>query len=77
MAKGVDANDPYLTTFLKHKNITELNRGIAVELIDTIYVHADGQITIDFSFDDELKRVLDFIENNRNDLVIVENQAVS
>ena len=76
LAKGVNANDPYLTTFLKHKNITELNRGIVVELIDTVFVHVDGQITIDFSFDDELKRVLDFIENNQNDLVVVENQAV-
>jgi predicted transcriptional regulator len=77
MAKGVNASDPYLTTFLKHKNITELNRGIVVELIDTVYVHANGQITIEFAFADELKRVLDFIENNKNDLVVVENQAVS
>jgi len=76
LAKGVNLDDPYLTTFLKHKNITELNRGIVVELIDTVYVHEDTQLTIDFSFDDELKRVLDFIENNNNDLTIVENPAV-
>jgi len=62
---------------LKHKNIAELNRGITVELIDTIFVHEDGQITIDFAFDDELKRVLDFIENNKNDLIVIGNQAVS
>jgi len=77
LARGVNANDPYLTTFLKYKNITELNRGIVVELINTIYVHENGQLTIEFSFADELKRVLDFIENNKNDLVIVDNQAVS
>lgn len=77
LARGVNSDDPYLTTFLKHKNITEINRGIVVELIDTIYVHKDGQITIDFSFDDEIKRVLDFIENNRNDLTIVRNEGVS
>jgi len=76
LAKGVNSDDPYLSTFLKHKNITELNRGIVVELINTIFVHEDGQITIEFAFDDELKRVLDFIENNRNDLTIIENQAV-
>ena len=77
LARGVNSDDPYLTTFLKYKNITEINRGIVVELIDTIYVHKDGQITIDFTFADELKRVLDFIENNRNDLTLVRNEDVS
>lgn len=77
LAKGVNADDPYLTTFLKYENIRELNRGIVVELIDTIYVHVDGQITIDFAFADEFKRVVDFIENNRNDLTVMDNAAVS
>ena len=77
LARGINGDDPYLTTFLKHRNITELNRGILTELIDTIYVHEDGQITIDFLFEDEMKRVLDFIENNQNDLAIVDNEAVS
>jgi hypothetical protein len=76
MARGVNADDPYLVTFLKHKNITELNRGIVVELINNVYVHEDGQITIEFAFDDELKRVLDFIENNKNDLTVVGNHAI-
>lgn len=77
LAKGVNADDPYLTTFLKHKNIPKLTRGIVVELIDTIYVHSDGQITIDFAFADEFKRVVDFIENNRNGLTPVSQGAVS
>jgi len=57
LARDVNADDPYLTTFLKHQNIAEINRGIVVELIDTIYVHKDGQITIDFTFADELRQV--------------------
>jgi hypothetical protein len=77
MAKGVNSDNPYLTTFLKHKNISELNRGIVVELINAVYLHEDKQITIEFAFDDELKRVLDFIENNDNDLVVVGKKAVS
>ena len=77
LANGVNAEDPYLTAFLKHQNIKELSRGIVVELIDTIYVHADGQLTIDFTFADEFKRVVDFIENNRNDLTLVGQEAVS
>lgn len=77
LARGVNEDDPYLAAFLKHRNITELNRGILGELVDTIYVHKDGQITIDFAFEDELKRVVDFIENNQNDLTLVGSEAVS
>ena len=77
LAKGVNTGDSYLTTFLKHKNITQLTRGIVVELIDTIYVHQDKQITIEFSFADELKKVLDFIEENKNNLVVPDKETVS
>lgn len=77
MAKGVNSDDAYLTTFIKHKNIKTLERGIIVELIDTIYVHESGQITIKFSFADELKRVVDFIENNRLELTVLEKESVS
>ncbi len=45
LAMGVDTDDPYLTTFLKHKNISHLERGILVELVDTIYVHEGGELT--------------------------------
>ena len=65
-SKGVGNNDPYLQMFLKHKNITELNRGILAELIDTIYIHENNEITIKFNFADQHKRLLDFISNNQN-----------
>jgi len=77
LSRGVNSDDPYLATFLKHKNITELTRGIVVELINNVYVHVDKQITIEFAFDDEFKRVLDFIENNENDLVLMRDREVS
>jgi hypothetical protein len=64
MSKGVNSDDAYLAAFIKHKNIRTLERGIIVELIDTVYVHENGRLTIDFAFADELKRVADFIENN-------------
>lgn len=66
-SKGVGSDDPYLKIFLKHKNIKELNRGILVELIDTIYIHENNEITIKFNFADQYKRMLEFIENNRID----------
>ncbi len=64
LAMGVNSDDAYLSAFLKHKNINTLERGILVELIDAIYVHESGAITIEFAFADELKRVADYIENN-------------
>ncbi|MDR2888648.1 MAG: recombinase family protein [Lachnospiraceae bacterium] len=71
MSNGVNADDAYLTAFTKHKNITSLDRGIVTQLIDTIYLHEDGKLTIKFAFADELKRVADFIENNRQGLTVI------
>lgn len=59
------ADDPYLTAFLKYRNITSLNRGILVELVDAIWVHEGGEITIDFNFADEFQRAAEFVENNK------------
>lgn len=65
-SKGIGNDDPYLKMFLKHKNIKELNRGILIELIDTIYIHENNEITIQFNFADQHKRMLEFIESNKN-----------
>ena len=73
MSKGISSDDPYLTTFLKYKNIKTLNRGIIVDLIKCIYVHEGGGITIDFNFADQHRRIIEFIENNHNDLTILSN----
>ena len=74
MADGIEADDPYLTAFLKHRNIESLNRGILVELVDTIWVHEGGEITIDFNFADEYQRIVDYIENNHNIITMIENR---
>ncbi len=63
-SKGIGNDDPYLKMFLKHNNIEELNRGILVELIDTIHIHENKEITINFKFADQYKRVSEFITNN-------------
>ncbi len=49
-ASGDGTDDPYLAEFLKRGNIQELNRGIIVALVETIWVRADGGIIIDFNF---------------------------
>ena len=78
LSKGVSPdNDPYLTTFLKHRNITALSRGILTELVDTIHVHEGGGLDIKFRFQDQYRRIVEFIENNKNDLYIVGEKNVS
>jgi len=75
--KGVGSDNPYLTTFLKHENVKSLDRGLLVELIDTIYVHENNEITIQFNFADQHKRIVEFIENNQHNLELIKsNNAV-
>jgi nitrogen regulatory protein PII-like uncharacterized protein len=59
---GVISSDPIFEAFLANRNITSFDRGILVELVDTIYVHEDKQITIRFKFADELERALEYVE---------------
>lgn len=68
LAQGVSTQDPYLTVFLKYRNIQTLSRGLLVELIKTIYIHKDGEVEIEFNFQDQYRRIVEFIENNQNDI---------
>ena len=71
MAKGILKNDPYLAYFLKYKNVKELNRGILVDLVKNIYIHQGGEISIEFNFADQHRRIVEWIENNQNELTII------
>lgn len=51
-------DESYLDLFLKSKNIPYLTRGIIVELIKNIWIHENGEITIDFNFSDEYQNIL-------------------
>ena len=51
----------FLTYFLAHKNIETLTREVVVELIEMVYVHEGGEITIKFKYHDEYLRLLDLI----------------
>lgn len=61
---GAEEN-AFVSGFRKHENIERLTREIVVELIEMIYVHEGGHITIQFRFEDEFKKAVDYIENNR------------
>ena len=63
MTKGDSKNDPYLTNFLKYKNIRELNRGILIALVKNIYIHQGGEISIEFNFADPHRRIIEWASN--------------
>lgn len=63
-----DSEDRYssdwVEKFLENKNISELSKKVIDDLIDDIYVHQDGNITIKFKFQDEYQNVLQYIKEN-------------
>lgn len=70
-AQGITPQDPYLTAFLAHRNIQSLSRGLLVELVNTIYIHENGEVEIEFNFADQYRRIVDFIDNNKNELHVI------
>ena len=62
--KAITFENAWITTFKNKKNITELNREIIIQLIDMIYVHEGGNITIKFKYADEYERIANYIEEN-------------
>ena len=50
---------PQLEDFLKYKNIKSLTQGLLGELIEEILIHAHGEITIVFKFEDPYQKITD------------------
>ncbi len=50
------AKNEGIEKFKRQKGIVELSRNIMMELIDCIYVHENGSLTIKFKFKDEFKK---------------------
>lgn len=63
------SHNEWIEKFKNQKGIAELSRDIMMELIDYIYVHENGNITIKFKFEDEFERCQEYIENNKNVLL--------
>ena len=62
--QSINSNE-WIEKFREQKGINELSRDIMMELIDCIYVKENGDIKIKFKFEDEFKRCLEYIENNK------------
>ncbi len=76
-AQGITTGDPYLNAFLKYRNIQSLSRGLLVELVRYIYIHEDGSIDIEFNFQDQYRRIVEFVENSQKELYVLGGKAVS
>ncbi|MBC8545197.1 DUF4368 domain-containing protein, partial [Bianquea renquensis] len=50
----------------KYENIDKLTREILIELVDYIKVYEGGDISIKFKFADELRRIMEYVEINRD-----------
>lgn len=77
ISRGVRIDEPFLKAFMKYKNITRLERGLLVELVDTIHVFEGGEIQIDFNFADQYQLAIDFIEMNQHEKSLLINQMGS
>ena len=57
----------WIDHFKKNKNIKEVNREIIYELIDTIYVHENENITIKFKYQDEYSKAIELLNSKECD----------
>lgn len=64
-AQDIDCDNPYLTAFLKRRNIDSLSRGLLVELVNAVYVHEDKSIEIEFNYTDPYRRIAEYAEHNQ------------
>ena len=55
--------------FRRNKKFNSLSREVIEDLIDCIYVHEGGDITIRFKYQDEYERVLNEIKNETEEIM--------
>lgn len=63
MEQGVQIDDPCLTQFLKYRTVTELDRGMVVELVDKILIHENKEVEVVFKFADQFKRIITCLDS--------------
>ena len=59
----------WIEHFRRNKKVKNLTRDVIEELIECIYVHEGGNITINFKYQDEYERVLNGINNEREEII--------
>lgn len=62
--KDLPLESEWLTSFKKYPRIDALDRVLLAELVSMIEVHSDKQITIHFKYEDQIQRVLAYLEQH-------------
>lgn len=70
LEKSTASNDDryendWVEKFIANRNIKELSKEVVDDLVEDIYVHEDGNITIKFKFQDEYQNVIEYIKKNK------------
>lgn len=60
----VQSDNSWIEIFKKNKNIMKLEKNIIDELVDCIYVHEGGDITIEYKFDEQYENAINYIQEN-------------
>ncbi len=60
----VAGENSWIENLKKRRNLTKLTREIVIELIDCVYIHENGDVTIKFKFADECERMMEYIKVN-------------
>lgn len=63
--RDIKEDEYWIEHFRRNKKIKSLSREVIEELIDCIYIHEGGNITIKFKYQDEYERALKSIENEK------------
>ena len=61
----IEQKDIYLDMFIKHKGFDKLNRDILLDLVKQIYVYENKDVKIEFTFEDEYKNLIAFLEEGK------------
>ena len=61
--KMIKRNDYWINHYRRNKKIKKLTREVIKELIDVIYINADGNVDIRFKYSNEYKELVTYLEN--------------
>lgn len=67
LENGIHVENSFLVAFQRYENINKLTRDILIELVDTIRVYENGNISIRFKFANEYRRASQYIEVNTHE----------
>ena len=59
-----DKNNTWIEEFKKERNISKLSRKTLISLVKNIYIKENNNIKIEFKYEDEFNKTIEYIKNN-------------